>query len=267
NFSARIFSITGFSSSRCGSAGAISTGAASASGGALSASGACSSAGNASSFSGIFSSGTFSSVFFLAAFLGRVEESIALRSILSSILGPSISGASILVISGCGGSGAGFEAGGASVSGISAETVASFSGCFFFTSFLNKISSSSFFFRPSITLPLGISIWSLLALAALSDENSCCSEKYISSVSLLVGFSSSLAKPFPIRKSMSVSCPILNSLAAANKRGNFISAILFCPAILIKNSRDLFVLSVLINRRPRGVLSFLKFFFQHLSQV
>src|SRR5690606_17288713 len=138
-----------------------------------------------------------SSVFFLIAFLGRVEESMALRSILSNILGPSISGASILVISGCGGSGAGFGAGGTSGSaagatGISADTVASFSACFFFTSFLTKISSSSFFFRPSITLPLGISIWSLLALAALSDENSCCSEKYISSVSLLVGFSSSL---------------------------------------------------------------------------
>ena len=47
----------------------------------------------------------------------------------------------------------------------------------------------------------------------------------ISSVSFDVGFRSSLLNPFPSKKSTRVSLPMLNSLAAAIKRGVVVSAI------------------------------------------
>ena len=98
---------------------------------------------------------------------------------------------------------------------------------FFFVAFpdLNEISSSSFFLRTSPCAVLGSSSWSLFILAALSLWNSCWSERYISSDNLEVGFRSSLAKPFPTKNSIRVSCPMLNSLAAASNRGSFNSAI------------------------------------------
>ena len=203
NFSTSIFSIVGGNSS-AGSTGAVAA-----------------TAGASSSFfflEGFSTTCSGSSFLAFAPFLGRTEESIASRSIFLTTLGPSMVGASAFTttsstFSSFTGAGAG-EAGAAGSS-------------FFLVAFpdLNEISSSSFFLRTSPCAVLGSSSWSLFILAALSLWNSCWSERYISSVSLEVGFRSSLAKPFPTKNSIRVSCPMLNSLAAASNRGSFNSAI------------------------------------------
>ena len=121
-------------------------------------------------------SGSFSS-FFLADFFGRVEESIVERSILLITVVPSSSGASILTCSATAGaatSTTGCSTGfGASATGSAAFGSSLATG--FFSSFLNVISSSSFFFLGSACPPFGISTWSALFLATLSLLNSACS--------------------------------------------------------------------------------------------
>ena len=92
-----------------------------------------------------------SSVFFFAAFLGRVEESIADKSILLITLGASISGATVFSTVGAFTSGAGAAATGASTTGSSLRT--------FLSSFLAKERSSSslFFLGSACAATLGIS--------------------------------------------------------------------------------------------------------------
>ena len=142
-------------------------------------------AGFTSSAAGV-SAASSSLLFFFAPFLGRVEESIALRSILSITFGASISGASILESSGwplfsattgssffssrffssgffssTGGAATGF------ISSLKGSGAFSILISYFFGSFLNKTASSSFLFLPS-TLPFGNSIASLFSFATLS---------------------------------------------------------------------------------------------------
>ena len=157
------------------------------------------SSGTTASTTGAFSSG-FSTTFFLGSpRFGLVEALIASRSILSKIFGPCNSGASILVISTSGSAGltCSSDGAGATTAGSSAATTSGTSmttgsgsgagagaGCstttsgstFFLVSFLKTISSSSLFFLASPDDPLGISMASLFAFAALSEENSCCRE-------------------------------------------------------------------------------------------
>ena len=104
-------------------------------------------------------SSTFSLSTFLLAFLGRVEESMASRSILSRILGPATSGTSIFKVSVTTTSGSGFTSGTSTTIGsTTASTTGAAASAFFLLSFLKRISSSSFFFFASATLPFGISI-------------------------------------------------------------------------------------------------------------
>ena len=148
-----------------------------------------------------------SSFFPLIIFFGRVEESIVERSIFFTTFGLSISGASIFVTSSFLASstfGATIASGVPSSTGFITSSFFTILGASF-SSFLKLISSSSFFFLASAWEPLGNSSWSLFIFAALSPENSCCNERYISSVSFDVGFSSSLGKFFAIRKSIIVS--------------------------------------------------------------
>ena len=154
------------------------------------------SSGTTASTSGAFSSGLATAFFFDSPRFGRVEALIASRSILSKILGPCNSGASIFVISTSGSAGlaTSSEGGSATSVGSSAATISvtptetgsgagAGAGCsstagsaFFLVSFLKTISSSSFFFLASPDDPLGISMASLFAFVALSEENSCCRE-------------------------------------------------------------------------------------------
>ena len=204
SFSTSIFSITGGASS-VGLAGSSFTG------------------GATSAFTSVFfffsagftSCSTFSSFFAFVPFLGRTEESIASRSILVTTFGPSTTGASAFTISSAFSTFSSFSSLAGAGSSFLREGLAD----------LKEISSSSFFLRTSPGAFLGSSNWSLFILAALSLWNSCCKERYISSVNLDVGFKSSLGKPLPTKKSISVSCPMLNSLAAASNLGSFNSAI------------------------------------------
>ena len=127
----------------------------------------------------VISGSTTLGSFFVLDFLGRVDESIVVRSILSITFGPSISGASIFTISGSSGFG------GCASTGVLQVPVlppvqffqvlflwyynfrCRFVIGFIISSLLNVISSSSFLFL-SVCALLGISTWSAFVLATLS---------------------------------------------------------------------------------------------------
>ena len=143
NFSALIFSMVGGASSSTFGAAATGSGTAGAS--------------SATFFLSVLAAGFStscagaSSVFFFAAFLGRVEESMADKSILLITFGASISGATVFSTSGAFTSGVGAGATGASTTGSSLRT--------FLSSFLAKERSSSslFFLGSACAATLGIS--------------------------------------------------------------------------------------------------------------
>ena len=111
--------------------------------------------------SSIISSSFCSSSFFWT-FFGLVDESIASKSILPRLTGCSISGASILIVSGSASTtGSGICTGGASTTGAGISGTISTLG----SSFLNTISSSFFFFSDSYTCWFSITLLCLNSLA------------------------------------------------------------------------------------------------------